>query len=178
MTEQLERRWDDEMERAWSEFRARLADHVAEQEQDEALVVLLPDDDVDGAVGAAPYCQVMPYGGDRLRVEAVSNAYLDERHRLDEEQEQRLCTAGFARPDEDSLNFWLDVEQREADRVAHVVVEALRWVYGVVHPVYLDAEGLEPRADGDVVQAREEAVGDGLPELDGDGPWTDRKSVV
>nr|WP_210438802.1 hypothetical protein [Nocardioides sp. SYSU D00514] len=55
---------------------------------------------------------------------------------------------GFHRPEaedwsEGETNHWLDVEQREADRAAVMVVRALREVYGVLHPVYLDADGIE-----------------------------------
>ena len=36
-------------------------------------------------------------------------------------------------------NYLVDVEQRDTDRVAAMIVRALREVYGVLHPVYLDA---------------------------------------
>ncbi|WP_165354997.1 T3SS (YopN, CesT) and YbjN peptide-binding chaperone 1 [Nocardioides oleivorans] len=42
----------------------------------------------------------------------------------------------------------LQLEPREVDRAAVVVVRALREVYGVLHPVYLEAEGLEPERTG------------------------------
>ena len=98
--------------------------------------------------GAAPYCQVA--GGEAMvRVEAVSNVYLAAGSELDEEQERALEEIGFQRPQaqdwsEGETNFWLDLELREADRAAVMVVRALREVYGVLHPVYLDADGLEP----------------------------------
>ena len=84
-----------------------------------------------------------------VRVEAVSNVYLAAGSELDEEQERALEGIGFQRPEaedwaEGETNFWLDLELREADRAAVMVVRALREVYGVLHPVYLDADGLEP----------------------------------
>ncbi len=84
-----------------------------------------------------------------LRVEAVSNAYLADECGLDEFQESLLEHLGFRRPTaergaEGRTNFWVDLEQREADRAAVMMVRAMREVHGVLHPVYLDAEGLEP----------------------------------
>ena len=144
---ELERRWDDAVEGAWREFRQRLADHVAGMGEDDSIVVEVPPQQ---ETGAAPYCQVA--GGDAMvRVEAVSNVYLAAGSELDEEQERALEGIGFRRPEaedwsEGETNFWLDLELREADRAAVMVVRALREVYGVLHPVYLDADGL--RAGG------------------------------
>jgi hypothetical protein len=56
MSSELERRWDDAMEEAWTGFRARLADRLAEIDDGESLVVQLPDEDL---LGASPYCQVL-----------------------------------------------------------------------------------------------------------------------
>ncbi|MGF9755024.1 YbjN domain-containing protein [Microvirga sp. 0TCS3.31] len=145
MGDELERRWDDAVEGSWREFRQRLADRVAGMGEDDSIVVELPQQHEDGA---APYCQVA--GGDAMvRVETVSNVYLAPGSELDEEQERALEGIGFRRPEaqdwsEGETNFWVDLELREADRAAVMVVRALREVYGVLHPVYLDADGLEP----------------------------------
>jgi hypothetical protein len=143
---ELERRWDDAVEAAWREFRQRLADHVAGMGEDDSIVVEVPQQQEE--TGAAPYCQVA--GGDAMvRVEAVSNVYLAAGSELDEEQERALERIGFQRPEaeewsEGQTNFWIDLELRQADRAAVMVIRALREVYGVLHPVYLDADGLEP----------------------------------
>ena len=140
MTDELERRWDDAMEEAWTGFRERLADRLAGLDE-RSLVVGVPD---EALLGAAPYCQVMAEAG-WLRVEAVSNEFLDAQHQLGADQAIALVGLGFSEPEEgESPNFWLDLEQREADRAAWLVVHALRQVYGVLHPIYLEAEGLEP----------------------------------
>lgn len=149
MTDELERRWDDAVETAWREFRQRLADHVAGMGPDDSLVVEMPQEH-DG--GASPYCQVAG-GDDVVRVEAVSNVYLADECLLDDDQEAALGDMGFQQPNawswvDGDTNFWLDVDRREADRVAVMVVRALREVYGVLHPIYLDAEGLEPAREG------------------------------
>ncbi len=142
---ELERRWDDAVDGAWREFRQRLADRLAELAEDESLVVELDEETEDGA---APYCQALA-GPGVLHVEAVSNVYLAAGSELDEEQERALEGIGFRRPEaedwsEGETSFWLELELREADRAAVMVVRALREVYGVLHPVYLDADGLEP----------------------------------
>lgn len=145
MSEELGRRWDDAVETAWREFRQRLADHVAAMAEDDSLVVEVPQAHDSGA---APYCQVAG-GNGMVRVEAVSNVYLADECLLDDEQEAALGDMGFQQPnalswEDGETNFWLDLEPREADRAAVVVVRAMREVYGVLHPVYLDAGGLEP----------------------------------
>ncbi|MCY4726817.1 hypothetical protein NYO98_11065 [Nocardioides sp. STR2] len=138
---------DDAVEAAWREFRQRLADHVAEMAEGDSIVVELRQPQENGA---APYCQVAGSTG-MVRVEAVSNVYLAVEHELDEAQERALERLGFHRPEaedwsEDETNFWIDLEPREADRAAVMIVRALHEVYGVLHPVYLEAGGLEPEA--------------------------------
>jgi hypothetical protein len=133
------------METAWREFRQRLADHVAGMAEDASIVVQVVARDVEGTPA---YCQVAAGDGD-LRVEAVSNVHLADECLLGEDEEVSLERMGFHRPEssdwqEGETNFWVDLRQREADRAAVMVVTALREVYGVLHPIYLDAGGLEP----------------------------------
>lgn len=143
MTDELERRWDDAMEEAWTGFRRRLADRLAgldDRDGGTLIVQLSEEDDQDGA---SPYCQALA-DGEWLRVETVSNEFLDAQHRLGDGQEQALVALGFGEPEDgESPNFWVDVEQREADRAAWMIVQALREVFGVLHPVYLEADGVE-----------------------------------
>lgn len=151
MSRELERRWDDAVELAWRELRQRLADRLAVLADDESFLVEVSED-VEG--GAAPYCQVMA-GVGWLRVEAVSNVYLAEEHLLDEAQQAALVALGFAAPSTDdrqdtsaqSSNFWVDLEQREADRAAVMMVRALREVYAVLHPSYLEGEATDASLD-------------------------------
>src|SRR3954469_13974739 len=75
---------DRSTERAWSRFQARLADHVAEMDDDEVLVISA-DSAVDPeAEGAAPYVQFCAWGGTLVRSEVSSNAFLADEVRLDE----------------------------------------------------------------------------------------------
>jgi hypothetical protein len=151
MSRELERRWDDAVESAWREFRQRLADRLAELAEDETLIAELSNDEEGGA---APYCQAIA-GARWLRVEAVSNVYLADVYELDDRQHEALVALGFEAPSydnpqdnaEQSSNFWVDLEQREADRAAVMVVRALREVYAVLHPSYLEPGEGEGTAD-------------------------------
>ncbi|WP_439937057.1 TY-Chap domain-containing protein [Nocardia sp. N13] len=146
----LERRWDGDVETAWTEFRRRLADRLAGLPEDELLLVELAG---ETGSGTRPYCQALA-GEDTLRIEAVSNTYLARTHRLDATQEEALERIGFERPEaedwsEGETNFFATLEQREADLAAVMIVRAMREVYSVIHPVWLDAGGLEPTAFGE-----------------------------
>lgn len=207
MSAELERRWDDAVESAWRELRQRLADRFSVMVKDQSLVVEMVAE-VEG--GAAPYCQVHA-GPGVLRVEAVSNVHLAPTHELDWLQEQTLLDLDFCPPEAveppGETNFWVDLETREADRAAVMVVRALREVYGVIHPVYLDADGLEPEgavrplppkprtAEVDLSEAIQPSsadevravidlavadICDGTPEWDDDGDlglWTEEQVV-
>jgi hypothetical protein len=147
------RRFDSmaDVEGAWARFRGRLADVIAGLEGDECfwfdLEVGIDDEDLPGA---APYVQFQAWGPDLVRGEVVSNAYLDERFRLTEADERLLLELGWTAPthgrgdeqDSGSANFHLDVETREADRLAVMAVRALREVFGCAHPAFLDADEL------------------------------------
>src|SRR6478672_7123558 len=74
--------------------------------------------DTDPADAAAPWCEVTLTGG-VLWVQVLTNGEFD------------LC---------------VELEPREVDRAAVMVVESLRETHGVLHPILLDAGGLEPNA--------------------------------
>lgn len=149
--------WESRTTAAWRRFQMRLADRFAELADDE--VVLLEAETSAEADGAGPYAQVWSRQG-RLRCEAVSNHYLAASHRLDDAAEAALQRLGFAPPTsatdrQGSLNFWVDADgdvgEGGADRLAALVVPALRDVYGVPHPAFLTGDAL--------VDAREEESG-------------------
>jgi hypothetical protein len=143
MSGETERRWDDAVETAWRELRRRLADRLAELEEDKHVIVQVV---VDTAAGAAPYCQALA-GPGVLHVEAVSNVYLNDAHALDVVQDGLLKHLGFAGPDAAEppghTNYWAELDQREADRAAVMMIRALREVYAVLHPAYLSTDGWE-----------------------------------
>ena len=141
MSGEQERRWDDAVETAWREFRQRLADRLAAMAEDEVLLVGLSGE-ADGE--SMPCCQALA-GRGMLRVEALSNAHLAPEHMLDPTHVGLLEHLGFAAPGDDTSNHWAEVDQREADRAAVMIVRATREVHAVLHPVWLDAGGLEPQ---------------------------------
>jgi len=146
---------------AWSEFQARLADHVAEMEDDALLIVGAESSvDEDEGAGAAPYVQFCAFSEDQVRCEMSSNEYLAAKHRLDPVGVETLKGLGWSAPtcdrdDEDpgegSANFYLDVDRSHADQLAVMTVTAFREVFGVAHPVFLSSDKLtddgEPALD-------------------------------
>ena len=139
-------------ERAWTEFRQRLADGLAAAGEDDVLLIEVETGvDEDELEGAAPYVQFVAWGEGMLRAEVASDNYLDERYELSLDDELVLTDMGWSEPayDEDGdavpgeENFHLDAPQREADRVAVMAVRALREVFGCPHPAFLAADGLE-----------------------------------
>jgi type III secretion system-like peptide-binding chaperone len=151
-----------DVERAWGRFRGRLADWIATVADDDCrLIELEVGTDADELGGAAPYVQLMGWGGDVVRAEVASNAHLDERFRLGDEAQERLVGLGWLRPtcepggeaEAGSADFHTDLEAREADRLAVMCVRALREVFGCPHPAFLGADGLE--VDPDLERAPE-----------------------
>lgn len=141
-----------EAERAWHEFRGRLADRIAEMADDDIVGVEVESgiEDED-RTGAAPYLQLIGWGEEMVRAEVSSNQYLDERYALSPADEGLLGAIGWLaptyvegeeEPDAGSANFHVDLERREADRLAVMSVRALREVFGCVHPVFLVVDGL------------------------------------
>jgi hypothetical protein len=134
---------------AWSSFQARLGDHLAAMEQDDVLVVeVLGTEEDEG--GALPYLQFCAWGDGMLRGEVSSNHVLTASRQLDAGGEAAVEALGFAgptygrddEPDSGSLNFHVDLGRTEADRLAVMSVRALRDVFGVLDPAFLEAEGL------------------------------------
>jgi hypothetical protein len=156
-----ERDLDEQVEQAWTAFRGRLADHVAGMGEHEVLVVEYADaltaaygDDAaehPEGLGAAPYVQVLALSDDWLALESVGDAFLDTALLLTSEQESRLTELGWTAPVEDEdgepENYWTEARSRDADRVAVLLVDTLREVFAVPHPVFLQADGLEVDPD-------------------------------
>lgn len=140
---------DAATEAAWTSFRGRLADFVSVMTDLDMLVVDFDAARPDDGPGAAPYVQVCAYDETLVRVEAVSNHWLHERCELSAAGEVALVTLGFEEPHDEPgrENFGSQFERRSADEVAVLVVRALREVYGVPHPAFLTAAGLEVDPD-------------------------------
>jgi hypothetical protein len=164
MGDEVQDRWDAGVEAAWAAFRAELADAIAEVADGQVIEAELGClAEGQPSNGAAPYVQFVGWGEGLVRAEAVSNRYLDPAYVLEVEDYEEMIELGWApptyfedqEPDHGSDNFWVDAEQREADRLAWMAVQALREVFGVIHPSFLATSGFpEPAApsteeDGD-----------------------------
>ncbi len=161
MAEELE----SSTQTAWEEFERRLLERLGELEEDDTFLVELPQD--DDKVGAAPYVQFCAWG-DMLRAEAVSNHYLADSWALSEEAGRRLVAMGFSEPtyapgdteDGGSSNYYVDLPCGERFDLAWMTKVALRDVYGVAHPMLLDADGVVDPAPDDSPEDDEPAAGD------------------
>lgn len=153
---------------AWAGFRGRLADHLAGMEEDDQLIVTAESGvDEDDLEGCTPYLQFLCWDETTVRAEVSSNVYLDPHYALTPMCEESLLEIGWEAPRDEpgEGNFSTDAELRDADRVAVMAVAALRDVFGVAHPAFLDADGLEldPKAEirpepGEVEQPDEPMV--------------------
>jgi hypothetical protein len=122
---------------AWAEFTGRLAE-----------VISMIDDTADltirsfSASADPPFVRLSSPSRLTVRAEAAANANLGASYQLTDTQTEALQQAGWRAPDADCPNFFCDFSQDEADEVAELVVGALRDVYGVQHPVFLDPDQL------------------------------------
>lgn len=133
--------------RAWSQFQARLADHVAAMTDDDVLIVEANSGGDDHETGASPYVQFLAGGEGLIHCEVSSNAYLAPRYALDPQASATLQSLGWSAPDpgeeestrSGSANFYVDSARSSADKLAVMAVQALRGVFGVAHPAFLSA---------------------------------------
>jgi hypothetical protein len=132
--------------RAWSRFQRELGDHIVAMEDDDITIVEAEATVDEEEPGAAPYAQFCAWGEHLVRAEVSSNEYLAADVMLDDAGEAALLDLGWAaptyggdeEPDAGSANFHLDAGRREGDRLAAMTVAALRDVFGVPHPAFLD----------------------------------------
>jgi len=143
-TESLER----QVEGAWSELEHRLADWLTDVPPDGHVIIELDWPDDEGESGAAPYVQIA-IDGLAVRSEAVSNDYLAGRFQLDDPRVEALLDIGWDEPDEPDVcqNYWrADQLPDDAGLVAEALVGALRDVYGVPDPSFLEVSGFDDDA--------------------------------
>src|SRR5690606_1547677 len=115
--------------------------------------------------GPAPWVSFSSVEGRLIRSEAASNAGLGETFQLDADQLSALEKLGWLPPSAEpggSANFWITRPQDDAEEISRLAVGALRDVYGVQHPVFLEpsqlAEVLTSRASVDPVDQPESVV--------------------
>ncbi|RVW02709.1 hypothetical protein EGT50_08075 [Rhodococcus xishaensis] len=138
--------FDDAVDRSWSLFQRKLADHLSAMRNDDILILeWIEETTVDGFT---PWVQFLLWDDEYVRGEVSSNSYLAPRYALAPETEKRLCELGWSRPtrlprgepDDGSPAFFLDKEQRWADQLAAMTVSTLREIWSVPHPSFIRAE--------------------------------------
>ncbi|SDB84217.1 hypothetical protein GA0111570_104265 [Raineyella antarctica] len=142
---------DRSIAQAWDGFEIRLGE-----------VISVIDDSADFTIGCAavdedqvPYVTFTALDRTTIRAEASSNAVLGEAYQLGPEQLAEMERLGWLAPTTEgprpTANFWLEMDQEASDRLAAATVGALRDVFGVQHPIFLDpgdlAEILTPRPE-------------------------------
>ncbi|NLG55968.1 MAG: hypothetical protein GX542_10040 [Rhodococcus sp.] len=137
--------YDRSVDRAWDEFRALLADHVADMQEGD-LLTIDSTFEVDAAADLPPRgVQFLAWDGDTVRCEVPSNHYLTGLRALTHSDELRLIELGWHRPtgtpgddlSPESPAFWVDLPTSWADRLAAMSVAVFREVWGVPHPTFL-----------------------------------------
>ena len=124
---------------AWSKCRDTLAAAIASLQEDDYLIVI-------ASRAANHFVQFYGHGALGLRLEAVSNTYLEEGHRLSDAACLDLLALGWnpptyvpaegvEEPKGGSPNFYLDMGAPVPHaRVAALAVETLRTIYRVQDP--------------------------------------------
>lgn len=143
---EAQNRFDQDVDRAWRQFRARLADHVAAMRDGDGLVLEPVADDASGPAG--PCVQFYAWGDDQVRCEVPSNAHLAPDRQLTLVDEATLLDLGLCGPsrepetpeDGGSPAYWIDRPSSWSDQLAQIAVRALRDVWGVPHPLFLRGE--------------------------------------
>ena len=125
---------------AWTEFQARLSDVISVIDESGDLVI---GTETERTENGGPFVSFSCPARDVIRSEAASNAVLGEAFQLAGPELALMEKAGWNPPSTDhSQNFWAEMSQEESDRLAELAVVALRDVYGVPHPVFLDPDQL------------------------------------
>lgn len=129
---------DRATEDAWAMFADQLAQVVASMDDSGDLRIDAREGEPDA--GSVVFRWVAP---DDIRAEAVSNAELAEEHLLGPAQLQAMEDAGWPAPDSENARFTALADQEETAHLAQLAVVALRDVYGVPHPAFLNPDQLQ-----------------------------------
>jgi hypothetical protein len=139
---------------AWAQFAQRLASVLQGLQEDQFLVI--------SAKQSAPYVQFVGQGFYGIRMETISNQYLDRPEKLTEHQLHMLAELGWNHPTkniedksqdkdpEGSPNFYIDHSTPVSfDTAAEVAVTTLAAVHKIPHPGYLQYEAFD--SDGNSI---------------------------
>ncbi len=151
---------DKRLTMAWGQMHARLTAALAGLEDETTLSIQLPSAyDGDNLDGSIPYLQFRGYGDRSVRGEVSSNHVLDEKHRLSNQQGRALLELGWNAPasdpgdpgTNDGANFWIEANYPALGDLAESSVAAIRDVFGVPHPSFLEAFGLHRDTTADLL---------------------------
>lgn len=129
---------DRSMAQAWSEFTGRLAEVISMIDESADLTIR----SASASDSRAPFVRLSSPARLTVRAEAAANAALGPGYQLSPEQLSALTAGGWQEPVNGAGSFAIEGPQDAADDIAQAVVGALRDVYGVPHPVFLDPDQL------------------------------------
>jgi hypothetical protein len=141
-------------EKAWAEFELELSRALADLSEDEFLIIETKKDQY--------FVQFAGQGGFGMRMESVSNAYLDDGRRLSEEACANLQALGWNAPTnipdhldpeghkpDGSPNYYLDIDiPVPYSSLATLAVKTLRGIFGAMHPGELQYRAFAEGGDG------------------------------
>jgi hypothetical protein len=140
-----QKRLDAKIATAWTDLTRRMAAALGEGQDGDTVTVELAHADVVSEHGARQSNRFVQWVhfGISIRCESVGNASLPEQLRLSKKLLAQLIDLGWqaALPDDDSVNFWIERPQTDAQDLADVLARTLRDVYGAPHPAFLQARG-------------------------------------
>lgn len=136
---------------AWDTFESRLSEVLSVMDDSSDLTI----GSVATSTETVPFVRFHSISRDVVRAEAASNALLGEHYQLGAQQLNQFESTGWHPPtaagERPTPNFWVEVDQEDSDRLAHLTVQVLRDIYGIQHPVFLApdqlAEILQPRPE-------------------------------
>ena len=132
---------DRSMAQAWSEFTPRLAEVISMIDESADLTIRSASAGGAGDSGA-PFVRLSSPARLTVRAEAAANGALGPGYQLSADQLGALAAGGWRAPVDEAGSFTIEGSQDAADDIAQAVVGALRDVYGVPHPVFLDPDQL------------------------------------
>lgn len=135
---------------AWAQFAGELSRTLSDLNEDEFLIIETKKHGY--------YIQLAGQGGFGLRMESVSDAYLDDDRKLSEQGCAKLLELGWSAPTntpdnlnpegDGSPNYFLDIDAPVPySSVASLAVNTLRGVFGATHPGKLRYRAFAKRGD-------------------------------
>ena len=144
---------------AWAQFAQRLASVLQGLQEDQYLVI-------SAKQSSGLYVQFVGQGFYGIRIETVSNQYLDRPEKLTDHQLHKLAELGWKPPTENikdksqdkdpegSPNYYIDYSPPVPfDAAAQVAVTTLTAVHKIPHPGYLQYEAFDSDGNSISIQA-------------------------